>query len=895
MNGVVGWGGGVRLRIASPVFAIAWLMACNGKPDTGPGTESDPAETGLDSEIYDSEPVDTDSDSNVPLDTDDTDGTDSDTAVDTDGDTDAEDTDDTDLPPVDADGDGSIFGVDCDDEDPLRSPDFVEICDLIDNDCDLLVDVDATDGVEHWADADGDGFGDPSTGELTCVVPDERVLNSDDCDDSDPMVNPNGTEVCDEDDADEDCNGVVDDADVGVLADGKVAWYQDSDADGYGTGDQHLSCDPPGLASAVAGDCKDAVATIHPGADELCDGIDQDCDGTEDEDALDAPHWYPDLDGDSFSGFGGWIADCDPVPNYQASASDCDDTDPDRFPGALDTECDGFDGSCGDRLEWVVPPAADVQDALDAAHDGDWICLQTGDYTDPMDVGGLDVQIIGQGAAFTRLVSGATADPFVTLDGDGSLRDVTVVGHASTDEAAVWIDGSPLISGVVFDGNEALGAGAVQVVGGRPVFDGVLFFDNVSNGIGGAISVVDAEAEVRNSAFDGNSAAVHGGAIALIGGALLVETSTFELNLSLFRGGAIHGGASGEIVVHQSDFEGNEAESGGAFSLVEASLSTSDLGVVENLATQGGVLFSTTGVWTDVGSTLDGNVAWEDGGVVSSDLITEVYWFSSEVTNNVAFDRGGAYYGTASSMFQAENALFRDNLATQGGVLYVVNQSHAEVAHSVLLGNEADFTAVAWIGEPTQANDPSSVGIHHSVLMWNLGSGPIIDTNAGFTTFTPQYNAWVGNTASRVELAWFNEPIPQNGNTAWEPEFVRQEPALSDILDTHLLPGSPLLDVDCSGQDPDGTCWDIGQYSGPNADFSGYDDLDGDGLYDAWETDRGLDPMEDGSGDSDADGQVNAQEFLAGTDPLDPDSDGDGFFDGTEANQLTDPLDPADH
>ncbi len=115
-------------------------------------------------------------------------------------------------------------------------------------------------------DADGDGF---TTDQL----------GGDDCDDSDPAVNPDAVEICDEFDVDEDCDGLADNDDPEV-SDPVQAW-PDSDGDGFGDGTAvFMTCQPEdGVDNG--GDCNDADASVHPEASEVCDdGVDNDCDGT---------------------------------------------------------------------------------------------------------------------------------------------------------------------------------------------------------------------------------------------------------------------------------------------------------------------------------------------------------------------------------------------------------------------------------------------------------------------------------------------------------------------------------------------------------------------------------------------------------------------------------------
>jgi len=99
--------------------------------------------------------------------------------------------------------------TDCDDGDAGVNPDATETCDDVDQDCDGLIDDDAADMGDWYADADGDGYGDPADMTTACDAPADTVGDASDCDDTDSGIHPDATETCDG--VDEDCDNVVDD------------------------------------------------------------------------------------------------------------------------------------------------------------------------------------------------------------------------------------------------------------------------------------------------------------------------------------------------------------------------------------------------------------------------------------------------------------------------------------------------------------------------------------------------------------------------------------------------------------------------------------------------------------------------------------------------------------
>jgi large repetitive protein len=245
---------------------------------------------------------------------------------------------------ADADADGTPACQDCNDADASAHPGATEDCDGADDDCDGSIDNGVL--VLFYRDADADAYGDAAQSTEACSAPVGYSADATDCDDADATIYPGAAEFCDG--QDHDCDGLV-------LEAGSVdasLWYADSDGDSFGGGGGGgvYACTAPAGHIADGSDCDDTDATIHPGAPESCDGVDQDCDGTVDNNAVDATFWYADADADTFGNAARAQSACSAPTGYVADATDCDDAVSAVNPAAtevcdsanIDEDCDGL-------------------------------------------------------------------------------------------------------------------------------------------------------------------------------------------------------------------------------------------------------------------------------------------------------------------------------------------------------------------------------------------------------------------------------------------------------------------------------------------------------------------------------------------------------------------------
>jgi hypothetical protein len=303
---------------------------------------------------------------------------------------------------VDNDGDGQpVCGGDCNDNDITVYKGAPEICDGLDNDCRSGIpanerdfdgdgvkicdvpsdcnDYDASTypGAPEICSDNKDNNCDGQTDETPCICPDGdgdgfnlALCEADpalaDCNDADPAINPGAAEVCD-DGIDNNCNDRVDCADTGCALDAgcQACIAADGDGDGYST--------LGGICGPI--DCNDGDAAIYPGAAEICDGKDNNCDGVQSPTDVDndgdgqavcagdcndndttvyrgAPEICDGIDNDCVSGIpaierdfdGDGVRLCDVPP-------DCDDYDASMYPGNTEICADGKDNNCDGTVD----------------------------------------------------------------------------------------------------------------------------------------------------------------------------------------------------------------------------------------------------------------------------------------------------------------------------------------------------------------------------------------------------------------------------------------------------------------------------------------------------------------------------------------------------------------
>ena len=295
-------------------------------------------------------------------------------------------------------------GDDCNDANAAVHPGAAEVCNGVDDNCNGQTD----EGVKttYYHDVDNDGYGNAADPTQACSAPSGYVIDSTDCNDANAAVHPGAKEVCNQ--IDDNCNGQVDE---GSVCPKTYTYYCDSDHDGYRsltptgicTG---TNCAPKGCSTTAGSDCDDTKAAVHPGAKEVCNGIDDDCNantadgsgeswfnrgttcgvgacaatgkwtcssgvktntctagapkaetcngiddncnGQTDEGVKNI--YYRDADSDTYGNLAVSTQACTAPKGYVTDNTDCNDNNKNVYPGATEV-CNGIDDNCNGQID----------------------------------------------------------------------------------------------------------------------------------------------------------------------------------------------------------------------------------------------------------------------------------------------------------------------------------------------------------------------------------------------------------------------------------------------------------------------------------------------------------------------------------------------------------------
>jgi len=561
---------------------------------------------------------------------------------------------------------------------------------------------------------------------------------------------------------------------------------------------------------SVAGDDDDSAAGDD---DDSAAGDDDDSASGDDDDAT------PGDDDDSSSD-----DDDDTTPGdedgdgWTVEQGDCDDSDASAFPGNAEVECDGVDNDCSGDIEWEVPAHYSwIQDAMDAADDGDTVCVHPGTYIERLDFLGKAIRVHGVQGAESTVVDGFSSGAVVTFEsgeGDDSvLSGLTITGGLTFLGGGIYIEtAGPSLTGLILTGNEATeDGGAIYACSGSAftLSDSVIS-DNVADDRGAGLYAVDSQVEMSNLSFTDN--------VAYIGAGVFLRDSVGEITDSSITDNTAGAAAGGYAylsegldpqVLQRVFISGNTAGGCGGGLCGEGDVHMSDVTVADNETTWDGGGLHLEGDDVVLNNVLlVGNRGDEGGGLqleAATASLTNVI-----VASNTALSSGGGididcYLPGCGTSISLTNVIVAGNVAQTGG------------------------------GIAMRADDPTmDISLVNVIVAENeaLSSGGGIDREDEDTITQTLDHCDVWNNTPD-DFAGLEDPTGIDGNVSMDPVFLSTSDPDPLLWDLHLSSSSVLVDAgDPTLLDPDGSPSDIGAYGGPAA---GSFDLDNDGYPEWWQ------------------------------------------------------------
>ena len=425
----------------------------------------------------------------------------------------------------------------------------------------------------------------------------------------------------------------------------------DDDGDGYTIDD---------------GDCADDDAAINPGAFEVCDGADNNCDGAADDDsAIDAVTWYRDIDGDGYGSMTVSADACEEPLHFVADNTDCNDRSAAVNPGA-DEVCDEvFDNDCDGTV--------DEDGAVDAL---DWYGDDDGDgFGENSDVWSACVQPAG----YEPLGDDCDDSNDWTYPGAIELCD----GERNDCDDAGWADDAGTASleedgtGEWYDFTPTMSAGSyASPANFMVVRHGTL---NICEGTWYTEMQIQTDLEVLG--FDGRDKVTLSGGNRAVPLEVLSSVDVTVRDITVTDG-------------YSADFGGGLRFNG------VGDITLDNIEVTSSYAVQhaGGVLIYNADSATVTDVTITNNASGDSAGGLSLYSVDAVTVARADVSNNDAASYAGGLYLYDLSAADISDSTFNDNVSETGAGATITQSSGVSIADSEFDGNYASYYGgAAWI------------------------------------------------------------------------------------------------------------------------------------------------------------------------------------------------------
>ncbi|MBX2799990.1 MAG: hypothetical protein KTR31_20080 [Myxococcales bacterium] len=626
----------------------------------------------------------------------------------------------------------------------------------------------------------------------------------------------------------------------------------------------------------------------------MCDGIDNDCNGLVDDTPADGVVLYADADGDGFGDPALPLLTCSEVDGFVSDATDCDDTSDLALPGGTEV-CDGLDNDCDGTTDANTVPGdfVTIQDAIDGLADGDEICVGAGTWSEPFDLSGRALTLVGAGGADATSLQLSSAElPFVTASdtpkgGQVALRGFTVTGMDA-------VAGNALAGGFLYASDGVVALTDVVLDGNRyTVLDDAYVFGGLVHTRGGSLTLTD----VAMSDLEIELLGTHEDSFpSLEGGALYTLATTLEvdgLDVSDVRlttdgvagcwmrgvvlavdGGApatMHDVTASEVILEATCDYGAGVQ--GAVAALRGQVALSDWYLHDVSATLTaesagvqGVLFA-----DDLAGTIDG-MELRDNTLTATSLgdysgfvtgsatleastseplavshLTVIGNTTSSVGPSWSFVMGGGLYadgGTYQWLDVRDNTALASDTAVGGGAYLSAWIAPLAVTQAIVAGNTSGGTDTAYalagglaldgsrimevqhvdiVGNDAVATEWASAGglfvvaegelhVQHSNISHNTVSAPetsaaAVSNQADQPTSWATTNVW-GNTGASALAGFDTDPSTVSGNLVQDPLHTDLSPADPEQWDLTLQASSPLLEADVGAYGgKDGASW----------------------------------------------------------------------------------------